>query len=141
MSTKVTTDLIWNGAKVSKDFDLAQFKSLYQSASLVEAEAKSNVATDKGLLRQSINKQVDKNNAVIGTNVEYAPFVEFATRPHVITVKNASVLSNGKKFFGKSVNHPGTKAQPFLLPALTKNIKRIIKIFAKNGINLKWVSR
>ena len=115
MSTKVTTDLIWNGAKVSKDFDLAQFKSLYQSAALVEGQAKASAPTDTGLLRQSITKDVKPENATIGTNVEYAPYVEFGTRRQ--------------------------KAQPYLLPSLIKNVKRIIKIFAKNGINLKWVSR
>jgi hypothetical protein len=46
----------------------------------------------------------------------YAPMVEFGTRPHVIEAKNASVLANKKtgQFFGKRVNHPGTKANPFM---------------------------
>ena len=46
----------------------------------------------------------------------YAPYVEFGTAPHVIEVKNASVLANKKtgQFFGKHVNHPGTRANPFM---------------------------
>ena len=136
---KTDSKIIWNGKAVIKDFDKSQFKSLFQSAVIVEGQAVALAPTDLGGLRKSITKQVDKNNATIGTNLDYAPHVEFGTRPHTITVRNASVLTNGKSFFGKTVNHPGTKAQPFLLPALLKNVKKIIGIFKQNGINLKWV--
>ena len=145
MSTKVTTDLEWNGRSCIKDFDLAQFKSLYQSAALVEGQAKASAPTNKtvglgGQLRQSITKIVTKDNGIVGTNVFYAPYVEFGTRPHKITAKGKG-LTDGKNWFGKSVNHPGTKAQPFLLPALIKNRKKIIEIFRKNGLALKWVKK
>ena len=138
---KANTNLIWNGGTVSNDFDKAQFKSLSQSASLVEGQAVALAPSDLGGLRKSINTQVRKDNAAVGSNLDYAPHVEFGTRAHTINVKNASVLTNGKSFFGKTVNHPGTKAQPFLLPALVKNRNRIIEIFRKNGIALKWVSK
>ena len=110
---KVATDLKWNGRACMKDFDSAQYKSLYQSAALVEGQAKAKAPTDTGHLRQSITKDVNKDNATIGTNVEYAPYVEFGTRRQ--------------------------KAQPYLLPSLLKNVKKIINIFKSNGINLKWV--
>jgi len=46
----------------------------------------------------------------------YAPFVEFGTAPHVIVAKNAKVLANAAtgQIFGTRVNHPGTKANPFM---------------------------
>ena len=46
----------------------------------------------------------------------YAPYVEFGTAPHVIEAKNARVLANVQtgQVFGRRVNHPGTKANPFM---------------------------
>ena len=110
---KVTTE--WNGRKVMIDFDKANYKSLYQSAALVEGQAVASVPVDTARLKQSITKIVKQDNAVIGTNVIYAPFVELGTRFQ--------------------------KAQPYLLPSLIKNVKKIIAIFKSNGIALKWVNR
>jgi hypothetical protein len=47
---------------------------------------------------------------------QYAPYVEFGTGPHVIEATNARVLANAKtgQIFGRRVNHPGTKANPFM---------------------------
>lgn len=59
-----------------------------------------------------------KHHGVVGSAEDYAPYVEFGTRSHVINVKNAKVLSDGKSFFGKSVNHPGTPSQPHLQPSV-----------------------
>lgn len=61
------------------------------------------------------------NELAIGTNVEYAPAIEFGSRPHVIEAKNRKVLSNGKTFFGKRVNHPGWSGDSFLYWAM-KNV-------------------
>lgn len=45
--------------------------------------------------------------------------VEFPTRPHTITSKGDYPLRDKHgNVFGKSVEHPGTKAQPFLRPSL-----------------------
>lgn len=46
-----------------------------------ESYAKENCPVDTGHLRNSISHKVDKQNKVayIGSNVEYAPFVEFGT--------------------------------------------------------------
>lgn len=66
--------------------------------------------------------QLKKHEGAIGTNVEYAPAIEFGYAPHIIKVKNFPVLGNKKVgFFGKSVNHPGFKGDSFLYWAL-KNV-------------------
>lgn len=117
MSKGIRTALVWNGKAVKKDFDNMMFKSLYEGAAIVEGQAVSTVAVDTARLKQSITKQVNPRTAIIGTNVEYAPYVEFGTQK------------------------PKRQAQPFLFPALADNIKKIIAIFKKNGINLKWVRR
>jgi hypothetical protein len=91
---------------------------------------------DHGRLRSSyrVDMRLDKLGGRVGTNVVYAPYVEHGTRPHVIRPKNAkalrfslqtgSKLSNRQAIFStiyaKSVNHPGTSAQPHLGPAYRK---------------------
>jgi hypothetical protein len=50
-------------------------------------------------------------------------FVEVGTRPHVIRPKNPRgwlrwTGPDGRVHFAKKVNHPGTRAQPHLRPAL-----------------------
>lgn len=139
----VDTKLTWNGEAVKRDFDKAKFKSLYESAAIVEGSAVALAPVGKkfgGTLKQSISKIVTAVKGVVFTPVDYAPHVEFGTRPHKITATGRG-LSDGKNFFGKTVNHPGTSEQPFMRPALFDNVKKIISIFKKNGIDLKWVRR
>jgi len=51
----------------------------------------------------------------------YGGYIEVGTKPHIITVKNAKVLSDGTSIFGKTVHHPGTNPHPYLKPALDMN--------------------
>jgi hypothetical protein len=54
----------------------------------------------------------------VGTYVKYAADVEFGTRPHKIVPKNKKALFwRGARHPVKSVNHPGSRAKPFLFPA------------------------
>lgn len=49
--------------------------------------------------------------------VDYAAPVHEGSRPHVIRARNAEYLRfewHGRIVFRKSVNHPGTRARPFL---------------------------
>ena len=94
----------WYGDKAIKSIDDAISKALEASALVVEGEAKALTPVDTGNLRNSITHEVEKNEARVGTNVEYAPFVELGT------VKMA--------------------AQPYLNPALEMNKGNIKKIFA-----------
>lgn len=55
--------------------------------------------------------------ATIVFRVEYAEYVNNGTRPHVIRPRNAQALRfriGGRVVYAKVVNHPGTKARPFL---------------------------
>ncbi len=145
MSFKPDVKTEWNGPLVIKDFDKAQFKSLFQSAVIVEGSAVARVAVDLAQLKGSINKDVKPTVAIVGTNDEKAPFIEFGTRPHAAPI---SALKGWADRHGipvgavwTSIKRKGTKAQPFLLPSLTENIRKIIDRFRKNNINLKWVQR
>ena len=75
-----------------------------------ETYAKRECPVDTGNLRNSITNAVDDKSAYVGTNVEYAVYVELPTSR--------------------------TKAQPFLKPAVTEHsgvYKRIIEDEMKNA--------
>ena len=54
-------------------------KSLKSVALTAEKYAKRDCPVDTGRLRSSITHETDKTTAYIGTNVEYAPYVEMGT--------------------------------------------------------------
>ena len=70
-------------------------------------------------------------------NVGYAAAVEFGSRPHVIVPRRAKALAWGggrtlggrlragsqATHFARRVNHPGTRAQPYLIPAFEKALR------------------
>lgn len=127
----------WYGDKVLATVDEAIEKFLYASAITIQRDAVNLCKVDTGHLRRSITYEVDKNKkqATIGTNVHYALHLEYGTKPHTIKVKNAKVLADKKgNVFGKSVKHPGTRAQPFLRPALDNNKKNLSKM-AQESLN------
>lgn len=81
-----------------------------------------------GKLRDSLDYQHPTTLKVkIGSfGVPYAKFVAEGTKPHTIEPKKASVLAftvNGTKVFAKKVNHPGTKANPFMSDAIDKTLR------------------
>lgn len=58
---------------------------------------------------------------VVGTNVDYAPYLEFGSSPHVIRAQDAEALrfrnQEGDVIYRISVHHPGTDPTPFFRPA------------------------
>lgn len=76
-----------NAAQVESALNSAIAKALTMIGQQAEGNAKLMCPTDTGRLKNSITNQIDlQENAVyIGTNVEYAPYVELGTRrqdPH-----------------------------------------------------------
>ena len=57
----------------------AKVRGLNAIGAAAEANAKEICPVDTGRLRNSITHTQDGDNAYIGTNVEYAPYVEFGT--------------------------------------------------------------
>lgn len=74
VETKDNTD------EVLKKLEEAKRKGLEAIGLLAEGYAKENCPVDTGRLRNSISHAKDKENAYIGTNVEYAPYVELGSR-------------------------------------------------------------
>jgi phage gpG-like protein len=88
-------------------------------AESVMRDAKRLCPVDTGHLSESITYEiVSWDEAIVGTDMDYAASVEFGSQPHTIRTRNAKVLTDGKKVFGTVVHHPGTPAQPYLRPAL-----------------------
>ena len=70
------------------------------------------------------------------SNIKYAPMVEYGTRAHVIKPKNKKVLYwKGAAHPVKKVNHPGSRAKPYLIPAFEKEKDQFLEKL-KEGI--KW---
>lgn len=100
--------------------------------------AKVLCPVDTGRLRASI--RVERRSFLglrlkwtVGSDVEYAAAVNDGTKPHKITAKNAKALRfkwKGQTVIVKSVQHPGTKAQPFLDRALAE-------VAAQRGYDLR----
>lgn len=95
---------------------------IVESTVNIQDDAVSLAPEDTGNLKSSIDFNITKEGlgGEVFASAEYAPDVEFGTQPHKIQAKNGGVLAfkkNGKTVFAKSVNHPGTAAQPFLFPA------------------------
>lgn len=81
----------------------------------------STYSCELGTFDADFEIPLSENEVAVGTNVEYAAAVEFGQRPHIIEVKNAKVLTDGKRFFGRRVQHPGAQGKSFLYWA-TKNV-------------------
>ena len=57
----------------------------------------------------------------VGSDLEYAGFVNDGTAPHIIRPRRAQALRfvvGGRVVFAKVVHHPGTRGNPFLDRAL-----------------------
>lgn len=93
---------------------------------MVVNRAKVLAPVDTGRLRASIRTERRsflgfRLRWTIGSDVDYAGYVHDGTAPHVIRPKTKSVLRfkvGGRWVYAKQVNHPGTRARPFLDRAL-----------------------
>lgn len=88
--------------------------------------AKILCPVDTGRLRASIRGEARRTWTLrpeyrIWSDVEYAPYVNDGTRPHRINARAGGVLRfnvGGRTVYARYVNHPGTRAKPFLDRAL-----------------------
>lgn len=97
-----------NARQIADAIDQALAKALEEVGLVAEGYAKKACPVDTGRLWNSITHQVrpSEKSVYIGTNVEYAPYVEFSTSR--------------------------TKGQPFLRPAATDHEDTYKKIFESN---------
>ena len=69
-----------NSKEVLKAMERAKHNALKAIGLTAEKYAKKETPVDTGRLRNSMAHAVDDNAAYIGTNVEYAPYVELGAR-------------------------------------------------------------
>lgn len=123
------SDVINKLDKVTENLSAGLYNALQESGEVVRKEAVLNCPVQTGRLRGSITVNVEGNTAEIGTNVEYAPFVEYGTgskgdKSVAHTTKKQWTYRSGDNFYTTS----GQKPQPFLTPALKNNKDKIIKL-------------
>lgn len=84
-------------------------------AILAKYTTKATVPWRTGFLTQSFRAELSSAMLRWFPTASYAPYVEFGTAPHVIVPKTAKALYwTGAAHPVKKVNHPGTKANPFM---------------------------
>ena len=115
-------------------------KAIKKSAFNIEAKAKNNLKANRSVVTRHLSLGVktevkDLEATVHTSNIKYAIIVEKGSKAHVIRPKNKKALYwEGASRPVKMVNHPGSKAKPYLIPAFEKEkdqflekLKEVIK--------------
>ena len=119
--------------KLSDEAESNANKVIKDSAFNIQRNAMSNLASNgsvkTGHLRRSISVDMGNLEATIHTsNVKYAVMVEKGTKAHIIKPKNKKALYwKGASHPVKQVNHPGSKAKPYLIPAFEKEVPYFVE--------------
>ena len=114
--------------KLSDEAESNVNKVIKDSAFNIQRTAMSNLTSNgsvkTGHLRRSISVDIGNLEATIHTsNVKYAVMVEKGTKAHIIKPKSKKALYwKGASHPVKQVNHPGSKAKPYLIPAFEKEV-------------------
>lgn len=125
-----------NSKEIFEAKDIAVKKSLEQIGILGEKYAKALCpvgtveSTGKkgyrgGTLRNSITHTVNENTVVIGSNVEYAPFVELGTGPHFTPPPEWEQF---KQYTSTGEGHGYVHPRPYLKPAIMNHLDEFKKI-------------
>lgn len=109
-------------------------RHVIERATVVQARAKELAPVRTGCLRSSIVKRYEHVDGEFAVRIQsdttscsperksYSLYIHEGTRPHVIRPrKPGGVLRfemHGEVVFARHVNHPGTRANPFLRDAL-----------------------
>lgn len=129
-------EFIDNSEEVKKAFQAAAVRALEKCGLTAEGYAKSLAPVDTGQLRNSISHAVDESEpaAYIGTNLEYAPYVELGTGQYNPQGRPTPwVYQDAKSDWHWTKGNP---AQPFLKPAVSdhaQTYRNIIEDEMKNG--------
>jgi HK97 gp10 family phage protein len=125
---KVNTKKLEKALEKYKDDAIIEVQGVnLDTASTISATAKKNVNVDRGTLRNSIRvDEFDKINYNVGTNLPYAPYIEFGT--------GRKVLKNIPPEF-KDLANQARKNKGGSFDKGLENIKRWCK---RKGIDVKF---
>lgn len=103
-------------------------KALLKGGAVFESGAKEHCPVDTGQLRESIHTEAkDARTVTVGTNCEYAVFVEYGTGPK----GDPSIPHTTKKYWryhdadGWHTSH-GQPPQPFMRPAFSEGKGNVV---------------
>lgn len=125
-----------NSGEILREFGEAVQRALERVGEQAEGYAKDLAPVDTGQLRNSISHAVDESEpaAYIGTNLEYAPYVELGTGQYNPQGRPTPwVYQDAKSDWHWTKGNP---AQPFLAPAVKDHqttYRNIIEDELKNG--------
>lgn len=105
-------------------------EGLTKAGLLVEAEARKKVAVNTGELRRSIESRVEDKEAIIGTPLEYAPYIEYGTGIFAEAGNGRGSPWSYQDDAGNWHTTVGQPPQPFLRPALEEKRQEILEVFS-----------
>lgn len=119
-----------NIPRITKRLGENERKALIAIGIFVEGEAKVRCPVDSGNLRDSIDHYVNEGqkSVFVGTNVEYAPYVEFGTGKYAQDGNGRKTPWAFQDENGNWIWTSGQRPQPYLTPAFEENKKRIQKL-------------
>lgn len=128
-----TPEQIADGLRAAAD--TLRREPMHRAVLLAERAIKHETPVKRGTLRRSITSRVDSpTRGVVGTNLRYAVYVHEGTRPHVITpVTKRALFWTGAAHPVKRVQHPGTRANPFLVRGVERARHDIERALADLG--------
>ena len=129
MGDIVSKNFIYNSAIFLEALQSQVEIALEQCGMVAEAYAKKSCPVDTGALRNSITHSVDsgEKTAYVGTNMEYAPYVELGTGIHASGGRQTPWMYQDDA--GKWHTTKGQAAREFIKPAAAdhaEEYKRII---------------
>lgn len=124
--------------------------ALRAGAAVILPEVQSRIPAATGQLRASARITTRYRKGQVSASVKvgnflawYAHLVEFGTRPHTIRPKNPGGTLRFGGITTREVQHPGTRARPFMRPAadaatpeaLTAVTRKIRERLTREGLN------
>ncbi len=112
-----------------------------RSVKKVTTDVQAGTPVDVGRLRSQITNVVQGSGAetrgIVGTNVKYAPYMEFGTRPHWPPIKALEVWArrHGTTAFvvARAIARRGTAAREMFRKGLEENVEWIKNEFNEVG--------
>ena len=127
----------WHAREVIAEISGRVVRGMDRAASNAADRARGYAPKRTGLLAGEITHKVEvRRGEVIGFvgvkrgKAFYAHMVERGTSSHKIRRKTKRALANRERIFGREVTHPGTRAQPFLRPAVFNHPDEIVRDLA-----------
>jgi hypothetical protein len=107
-------------------------RAISLSVALVNREAKIEAPVRTGRLRSGIRSKISPFKGTVESTVVYGVYVHEGTSAHIIKpVKKKALYWKGAAHPVKSVQHPGTRANPFMKRGVSRSEGQIQFIFQR----------